>query len=205
MAAISPTAPPTVTRRMIPASAAGSPQTVSAMRKFASAGRPTTEAGAGRPWASRPSSGRPASPTPPGRSRPAGPNLRIAWHMAKKGKIDVRTIWPDQAASLITNIGVSHYDDARGALRGWRPPMVAAHGACALGWRTSKARGRSWRWRNGVLVGMAMTRRHLSNMHKFFREAGSTIAHEAYLNGNGHELDSPTRWPKASARYRDRF
>ena len=37
------------------------------------------------------------------------PSLRIAWHMAKIGKINVNTIWPADAP--ITNIGVSHYDD----------------------------------------------------------------------------------------------
>ena len=41
----------------------------------------------------------------------AAPNLRIGWYMAKKGRIDVRTIWPDDAP--ITYVGVSHYDDAQ--------------------------------------------------------------------------------------------
>ena len=36
-------------------------------------------------------------------------NLRIGWFMAKKGRIDVRTIYPADAP--ITHIGISHYDD----------------------------------------------------------------------------------------------
>ena len=39
----------------------------------------------------------------------AAPNLRISWHMAKEGRIDARTIWPDGAP--ITNVSLSHYDD----------------------------------------------------------------------------------------------
>ena len=70
---------------------------------------------------------------------------------AKKGRIDVRTIYPDDAP--ITNIGVSHYDDAEArfgyetykggpwGLRAW----VALHAA----------RARSSRSANGALVGSA--------------------------------------------------
>ena len=40
----------------------------------------------------------------------AAPNLRICWSMGKKGRVDVRTLWPNGAP--ITNICLSHYDDA---------------------------------------------------------------------------------------------
>ena len=133
-----------------------------------------------------------------------GPKLRIAWHMAKKGKIDVRTIWPDQAASLITNIGVSHYDDAEA-----RFGMETAYGGSPWGLRAwlayIKGKGKRLEMAEWGVGRDGDDPNYISNMYDFFREAGSTIAHEAYLNGNGHELYAPTKWPNASARYRSLF
>ena len=46
---------------------------------------------------------------------------------------------------------------------------------------------------------------YIESMYDFFRSAGDGLAHEGYLNGNGHELYSRTRWPRSSARYRELF
>jgi hypothetical protein len=42
-------------------------------------------------------------------------------------------------------------------------------------------------------------------MYEFFRDAGSTLAHEAYFNSREHQLYSETRLPNASRRYRELF
>jgi hypothetical protein len=43
----------------------------------------------------------------------AGPDLRIAWHMNKKGSKGpgVTNLWDSDVAAVVTNIGVSNYDD----------------------------------------------------------------------------------------------
>ena len=132
-----------------------------------------------------------------------GPHLRIAWHMAKKGKIDVRTLWPDQAASLITNIGVSHYDDneARFGME------TSKGGPWGLGaWLAfARSKGKKLEMAEWGVGREGDDPDYISKMHEFFRKAGSTLAHEAYLNGREHQLFSATRVPKASARYRELF
>ena len=130
------------------------------------------------------------------------PDLRIAWHMAKKGKINVNTIWPDNAP--ITNIGISHYDDDQ-ARFGMETAATAAPGACAPGWPLPRARARNSRFRSGASAGAGDNPTYIQNMYEFFRDAGDGLAHEGYLNGNGHELYSRTAFPKSSAIYRTLF
>ena len=130
-----------------------------------------------------------------------GPGLRIAWHMAKKGKIGVTNLWPDGAP--ITNIGVSHYDDDQA-----RFGNETANGS-PWGLRAWLAFARS----KGKQLEMAewgVGRRgdnptYIQNMYEFFRDAGSGLAHEGYLNGREHQLYSATRVPRSSAAYRSLF
>ncbi len=128
--------------------------------------------------------------------------LRIAWHMAKKGKINANTIWPEGAP--ITNVGVSHYDDDEA-----RFGMETAYGDSPWGlgaWLAfAKKKGKKLEMAEWGVGRRGDNSDYISKMYDFFRSAGSTLAHEAYLNGNGHELYNPTKWPKASARYRDLF
>ena len=130
-----------------------------------------------------------------------GPGLRIAWHMAKKGKVNVNTIWPAEAP--ITNVGVSHYDDARPA-SAWRPPTAAQWGLRA--WLTfARSKGKRLELAEWGVGRRGDNPNYIQNMYEFFRDAGDGLAHEGYLNGNEHQLYSRTRWPRSSARYRDLF
>jgi hypothetical protein len=130
-----------------------------------------------------------------------GPGLRIAWHMAKKGKIGVNNLWPDGAP--ITNVGVSHYDDDQA-----RFGNETANGS-PWGLRAWLAFARS----KGKQLEMAewgVGRRgdnpsYITNMYNFFRDAGGGLAHEAYFNGREHQLYSKTRLPRSSATYRSLF
>lgn len=129
------------------------------------------------------------------------PSLRIAWHMAKVGKINVNTIWPADAP--ITNIGVSHYDDP------WARFGMETENGSPAGLRAWLAFARS-KGKRLELAEWGVGRRgdnpaYIESMYDFFRSAGDGLAHEGYLNGNGHELYSRTRWPRSSARYRDLF
>jgi hypothetical protein len=130
-----------------------------------------------------------------------GPNLRIAWHMAKKGKINPKNIYPDGAP--ITNIGVSHFDDDQA-----RFGMETADGG-PWGLRAWLAFARS-KGKKLELAEWGVGRRgdnaaYIENMYEFFRDAGSSLAHEGYLNGREHQLYSSTRVPRSSARYRQLF
>ncbi len=129
------------------------------------------------------------------------PRLRIAWHMAKKGKINVNTIWPDGAP--ITNIGVSHYDDP------WARFGMETKNGSPVGLRAwlafAKKKGKKLELAEWGVGRRGDNPAYIQNMYDFFRAAGSDLAHEGYLNGNGHELLAPTRWPKSSARYRELF
>ena len=132
-----------------------------------------------------------------------GQDLRIAWHMAKKGKVDVRTLWPDEAAAVITNVGVSHFDDAQ-ALLGLETSNGSPWGLRA--WlRFAQEKGKRLElaeWGGGRRGDNAS---YIQNMHEFFREVGDRLAHEGYLNGREHQLYPNTRLPSSAARYRELF
>ena len=129
------------------------------------------------------------------------PTLRIAWHMAKKGKINVNTIWPDGAP--ITNIGLSHYDDpyARFGMETENGSPVGLRAWLAF----AKSKGKKLELAEWGVGRHGDNPDYITEMHDFFRAAGSDLAHEGYLNGNGHELYDPPKWPKSSARYRELF
>jgi hypothetical protein len=131
----------------------------------------------------------------------AGPNLRICWSMAKKGRIDVRTIWPDGAP--ITNICLSHYDDAYDRF-GTETYLGGPWGLRA--W-LSFARGKGRKLAFGEWgVGRAGDNpQYIQDMHDFLVEAGDGIAHEAYFNTGDKQLYPVGENPKSSALYRELF
>ena len=118
------------------------------------------------------------------------PALRIAWHMAKKGKMNAKTIWPEGAP--ITNVGVSHYDDDEA-----RFGMETAYGDSPWGlgaWLAfARAKGKKLELAEWGVGRRGDNPDYISKMYDFFRGAGSTLAHEGYLNGNGHELYAPSK------------
>jgi hypothetical protein len=131
-------------------------------------------------------------------------NLRIAWHMSKKPKMDVRTIWPEEAKGLITNIGVSHYDDNEARFGTEMAPNGSPWGLRA--WLAfAKSKGKKLEIAEWGVGRAGDNPSYIEKMHDFFSFAGSGLAHEGYLNGNIHVLYAATRFPKASKRYRELF
>ena len=121
--------------------------------------------------------------------------------MAKKGKINVNTIWPDKAP--ITNVGVSHYDDAQA-----RFGMETANGS-PWGLRAwlafAKSKGKKLElaeWGGGR---RGDNPSYIQNMHNFFRDAGAGLAHEGYFNAGSHLIYSPARLKRSSEVYRSLF
>jgi hypothetical protein len=131
----------------------------------------------------------------------AAPNLRIGWYMAKKGRIDVRTIWPEDAP--ITYVGVSHYDDAQ-ARFGHETFNGGPWGLRAF---LQFARGKGKKLAIGEWgVGRSGDNpQYIQDMHAFFKEAGGDLAHEAYFNSGSKQLYPVRSLPKSSARYRELF
>lgn len=130
------------------------------------------------------------------------PNVRIAWHMAKKGKIDVNTIWPEDAP--ITNIGVSHYDDPYA-----RFGTETAKNGSPWGLRAWLAFARS-KGKKLELAEWGVGRNgdnpaYIERMHEFFREAGDDLAHEGYFNAGSYRLYPVSSLPRSSERYRELF
>lgn len=133
--------------------------------------------------------------------RSAAPNLRIAWHMGKKGRIDVRTIYPDGAP--ITHISLSHYDDAYDRF-GYETYLGGPWGLRA--W-LSFARSKGKKLAIGEWgVGRAGDNpQYIQDMYNFLKEAGSSIAHESYFNTGEYQLYPVGRNPKSSALYQQLF
>lgn len=131
-----------------------------------------------------------------------GPDLRVAWHMAKKGKIDVNTIWPQGAP--ITNVGVSHYDDdwarfgnetVNGSPWGLRAWLAFA-----------KAKGRKLEVAEWGVGRVGDNPDYIQATHDFFRDAGADLAHEGYLNcGSGYGLYPSDGLPRSSDAYRQLY
>jgi hypothetical protein len=131
----------------------------------------------------------------------AAPNLRIGWFMAKKGRIDARTIYPSDAP--ITNIGVSHYDDDQDrfgdetflggpwGLRAWLAFARSKGKKFAIGeWGVGRAGDNP---------------AYIQQMHDFFQYAGNDLAHEAYFNTSEYQLYPVRSLPKSSELYRQLF
>jgi hypothetical protein len=130
-----------------------------------------------------------------------GPGLRISWHMAKKGKVNVNSLWP--AGAPITNVGVSHYDDAQ-ARFGNETNNGSPWGLRA--WLAfAKSKGKHLELSEWGVGRDGDNPSYIQNMYQFFHDAGSTLAHEGYFNANEHQLYSATRVPKSSATYRNLF
>jgi hypothetical protein len=127
--------------------------------------------------------------------------LRIAWSMGKKGRVDVRTLWPDGAP--ITNVCLSHYDDAQDRF-GNETFMGGPWGLEA--W-ADFARGKGKKFCLGEWgVGRAGDNpQYIQDMHDFLERNRDTIAHEAYFNAKGHQLYLSTRVPRSAALYRELF
>ncbi len=130
-----------------------------------------------------------------------GSTLRISWHMAKKGRVDVNTLWPDDAP--ITNVGVSHYDDGQSRF-GMETFNGSPWGLRAwLAFAVSKGKQLEMaEWGAGRLGDNPI---YVQNMYDFFRDAGSNLAHEGYFNARVHQIYSTTSLPKSSAIYRQLF
>lgn len=130
-----------------------------------------------------------------------GPGLRIAWHMAKKGKINVNSLWPADAP--ITNVGVSHYDD--GQARFGNETADGSPWGLRAWLAFARSKGKQLEMSEWGVGRRGDNPAYIQNMYAFFRDAGSGLAHEGYLNGREHQLYSATRVPKSSAQYRSLF
>lgn len=129
------------------------------------------------------------------------PKLRICWSMAKKGRVDVRTLWPKDAP--ITNICLSHYDDAYDrfgnetylggpwGLRAWLAYARSNKRKLAFGeWGVGRAGDNP---------------QYIQQMYDFLKEAGNDIAHEAYFNTGLYQLYPVGPNPRSSALYKQLF
>jgi hypothetical protein len=129
------------------------------------------------------------------------PGLRICWSMGKKGRIDVKTIWPDGAP--ITNICLSHYGDP------WDRFGNETHNGGPWGLRAwlAFARDKGKKLAFGEWgVGRAGDKpQYIKDMHDFFTEAGDSIAHEAYFNTGQYQLYPVGRNPNSSKVYQELF
>ncbi|MGE3294919.1 MAG: hypothetical protein AB7I59_00990, partial [Geminicoccaceae bacterium] len=106
------------------------------------------------------------------------PRLRIGWFMAKKGRIDVRTIYPADAP--ITNIGLSFYDDGQ-ARFGNETYMGGPWGLRA--WLAfAKSKGKKLAFGEWGVGRAGDNPEFIRQMHDFLASAGASIAHEAYFN-----------------------
>lgn len=131
----------------------------------------------------------------------AAPNLRIAWSMGKKGRVDVRTIWPDGAP--ITNVCLSHYDDAQDRF-GNETYLGGPWGLQA--WIDfAKSKGKKFCLGEWGVGREGDNPTYIQQMHDTLERNVGSIAHEAYFNTSEYQLYPSTRVPQSAARYRDLF
>jgi hypothetical protein len=131
----------------------------------------------------------------------AAPNLRIGWYMAKKGRIDVRTIYPDEAP--ITYIGISHYDD--GEARFGSETYQGGPWGLREFLRFARSKGKKFAIGEWGVGRRGDNPDYIRSMHAFFREAGSDLAHEAYFNAKEHRLFPNGLNPRSAEAYRQLF
>jgi hypothetical protein len=131
----------------------------------------------------------------------AAPNLRIGWYMAKKGRIDVRTIYPDDAP--ITYIGISHYDD--GEARFGSETYQGGPWGLREFLRFARSKGKKFAIGEWGVGRRGDNPDYIRSMHAFFREAGSDLAHEAYFNAKEHRLFPNGLNPRSAEAYRQLF
>jgi hypothetical protein len=132
-----------------------------------------------------------------------GNSFRIGWFMSKKGRIDVRTIYPDADSHLITNIGLSHYDDPYDRFE----YETYNGGPWGLKAWLNFARGKGKKFAIGEWgVGRAGDNpTYIRQMHDFFEYAGDDLAHEAYFNTGKYQLYPIGPNPKSSNLYKELF
>lgn len=129
------------------------------------------------------------------------PELRITWHMAKRGQVNVTTIWPDQAP--ITNVGVSHYDDSQ-ARFGTESVNGSTWGLRA--WLSfARSKGKKLEMAEWGVGRSGDNPAYIESMYEFFRSAGDGLAHESYFNAGESTLYPSTRLSRSAQRYRDLF
>ena len=129
------------------------------------------------------------------------PGLRIGWFMAKKGRIDVRTIYPADAP--ITHIGISHYDDEQ-ARFGDETFKGGPWGLRA--WvNFARSKGKKFAIGEWGVGRRGDNPRYIEQMHDFLQWAGSSVAHEAYFNTGFYQLHPSTRMPRSAETYRRLF
>jgi hypothetical protein len=121
--------------------------------------------------------------------------------MAKKGRIDARTIYPSDAP--ITNIGVSHYDDGE-ARFGNETYLGGAWGLRA--WLAfARSKGKKFAIGEWGVGRRGDDPAYIQQMHDFLQDAGSNLAHEAYFNTSIYQLYPVKSLPKSSELYRSLF
>jgi hypothetical protein len=132
-------------------------------------------------------------------------NFRIAWSMSKKGRLDVRKLWPAGNADLISNICLSVYADP------WVRWGQETYEGGPYGLRAwldfAKAKGKK------LCIGEWGVGLHgddpafVQKMHDFLTYAMTTgaFAHEGYWNNAKGRLYPTTSVPKSAALYRQLF
>jgi hypothetical protein len=130
------------------------------------------------------------------------PSFRICWSMSKKGRIDVRTIWPHDS-SPITNICLSHYDDAYDRL--WNETYKGGCWGLRCWLQFARDHGRKLAFGEWGVGRAGDNAQYIQDMHDFFVEAGPDLAHEAYMNAGKYRLYPVGTLPKSSALYQKLF
>jgi beta-mannanase len=129
------------------------------------------------------------------------PKLRIGWFVAKKGRIDVRTIYP--AGAPISVIGISHYDDAQ-ARFGNETFKGGPWGLRAF-LKFAQSKGKKLAIGEWGVGRRGDNPDYVRKMHAFLKEAGNGVAHEAYFNTGKYQLYPKTKLPRSAAAYRELF
>ena len=129
------------------------------------------------------------------------PGLRIGWFVAKKGRIDVRTIYPDGAP--ISTIGVSHYDDDQ-ARFGNETYLGGPWGLLAF-CNFAKSKGKKFAIGEWGVGRRGDNPSYIQKMHDFLRQCSGNLAYEAYFNTSKYQLYPGTQNPKSAKLYQQLF
>ena len=131
--------------------------------------------------------------------------FRIAWSMSKKGRLDVRKLWPTADANLITNICLSVYADPW--VR-WGNETYEGGPYGMQAWLAfARSKGKKLcigEWAVGLY---GEDTAYLQKMHDFLAYAQFTgyFAHEGYWNNGKGRLYPTTSVPNSAKRYRELF
>ena len=130
--------------------------------------------------------------------------LRIGWFKAKKGRVDVRALYPAGSSRSRTS-GMSHYDDDEA--RFGTETYWAGRGDCKPGSTLPRSKGKKfWRSASGASAGPA-TRPlpYIQSMHDVLERKHRPNAHEAYFNSGSYQLYPIKSLPKSSSEYQKKF